>query len=277
MDEAAARTDAIQFCGREIRALRDETAELRLKIRELESAVEQRDKASAEAVQFVEDVLKAPERLTHLSRETLVNVAAEMGKKYKKTDEERLELKRIAAEAKSARQQYQEQQKALAELNDAHIQQSQVLQKMQKKMGKVEAYKSTILMQERVISKMQAVIESRLRTARREGGEAAGLLDKLLKDIERQERESASQVESERIETQTAEKLEAAEEELARANATISTLKSKVGRRCDARLVELEGRAIKEGSHLVYGAQISPYPASLFKLHHVCLADMCPY
>lgn len=50
------------------------------------------------------------------------------------------------------------------ELQEAHLQQSDQMQKMQITINKINSYKSTIETQEKVISKMQNVIESKIKS-----------------------------------------------------------------------------------------------------------------
>lgn len=51
-----------------------------------------------------------------------------------------------------------------SELQDAHLKQSQHIQKLRAVVGKIDSYKKTIETQENVISKMQNVIESKIKT-----------------------------------------------------------------------------------------------------------------
>ena len=230
MNEASARVDAIEVCGREIRALREDVALWQSRAKDAEAALTKREGEITEASRYVQEVIQSPDTLTRLDRTTLVHVANDIGEKFKKADAERLELKRLVVEAQSARRQYQEQKTALEDLQEAHIQQSRFIQKLQKKQSKMDLLKSTIQMQERVIAKMQAVIEARLRTARQESGntEGAGLLDKLLADIEKQDKEAAAQASLEAADSELAAKQRAIEEELKQTKGIVEMQKKKV-------------------------------------------------
>ena len=59
-------------------------------------------------------------------------------------DKERVELKKIAMEGQAARSMYMERQQQLNDLTEAHMHQSHFIQKLQKKISKMDNYKSTI-------------------------------------------------------------------------------------------------------------------------------------
>ena len=184
--EASARTDAIELCGREIRTLREEAMRLQVAARDAEAALQQRDAEIREAAAFVEQEVGSPEQLNKLSRTTLVHIACDLGERYQRAMEEKQQLMELVAEAQSARHQMADDKKSLSELQDAHVEQSRLIQKLQKKLAATDTYKSTIKLQERVIAKMQSVIEAHLRTTRSDAGaEGAGLLDRILSDLER--------------------------------------------------------------------------------------------
>jgi len=227
--EASARTDAIELCGREIRTLREEALSLQIAARTAESALRQRDEEIAEASRFVEDMLGSPEQLNKLSRNTLLHIAVDLGERYQKTVEEKEELKQLVAEAQAARMQFDEDKRTLSDLQDAHMEQSRLIQKLQKKLGTTDTYKSTIKLQERVIAKMQAVIEAHLRTTRQEGGpEAAGLLDRIMQDLDRKGNEEEATLNQAQAEEAERAKRKAAEEELRNQKAETAALKKSV-------------------------------------------------
>ena len=80
--------------------------------------------------------------------------------RYKAADAERLELKRLIPDAQSSRNQLADTIKKLRELEDAHMIQSKFIHQLQKKTSKIQKYIETIEIQEKVIMKMQKVIES---------------------------------------------------------------------------------------------------------------------
>ena len=87
-------------------------------------------------------------------------MVSELGSRYKIADAERLELKRLIADAQSSRIQLADTLNKHKELEDAHMIQSKFIHKLQKKISKVDKYIETIEMQEKVIMKMQSVMES---------------------------------------------------------------------------------------------------------------------
>ena len=89
-----------------------------------------------------------------------VCVVSELGSRYKIADAERLELKRLIADAQCSRIQLADTLNKHKELEEAHMIQSKFIHKLQKKIGKVDKYIETIEMQEKVILKMQSVMKS---------------------------------------------------------------------------------------------------------------------
>lgn len=87
-------------------------------------------------------------------------MVSELGTRYKTADAERLDLKRLVADAQSSRIQLGDAINKHKALEDAHLIQSKFIHKLQKKLSKVDTYTETIEMQEKVIMKMQSVIES---------------------------------------------------------------------------------------------------------------------
>lgn len=87
-------------------------------------------------------------------------MVSELGTRYKTADAERLDLKRLVADAQSSRIQLGDALNKHKTLEDAHLVQSKFIHKLQKKLSKVDTYTETIEMQEKVIMKMQSVIDS---------------------------------------------------------------------------------------------------------------------
>ena len=121
------------------------------------------DKMKREAKSIIDSATSGPMLLSTLEKETLMHIVTDLGGRYKAADAERLELKRLVAEAQSTRRQFGELLTQYQELENAHMIQSKLLQKAQKKQTKAEAHAETIKTQEQVIAKMETFIESRLR------------------------------------------------------------------------------------------------------------------
>ena len=107
--------------------------------------------------------------LESYDHESVVTIAVEIGAKLRMVNEERLELLEHLSEAKSARLQMEPLKNAFQELQDAHLLQAKYIQKLQKEQSKIGVYQSTIQMQEKVISKMQKLVEARFRSGRQYG------------------------------------------------------------------------------------------------------------
>ena len=86
-------------------------------------------------------------------RQTLIHVALELGERVRAVEAEGAEYKQRYMEGQAARQKYNEQTKMLQDLSEAHMQQSYFIQKLQKKVAKMDTYKSTIRLQESIIGK----------------------------------------------------------------------------------------------------------------------------
>lgn len=227
--EASARTDAIELCGREIRTLREEAMVMQQKFKESVSALNERDQGIAEASHYVEELLGAPDQLNKLSRTTLLHVAADLGERLIVLQAEKKELEDLLAEAQAARRQFEEDKSALSELQEASVEQARLIQKLQKRLSATDALKATIKLQERVIAKMQAVVEAHLRTTRPAGGpEAAGLLNRLLEDLERQGHEEELSLAQAHQEEQERGRRKLAEEELKREKAETEKLRRQI-------------------------------------------------
>lgn len=90
----------------------------------------------------------------------VVCIVSELGTRYKSVDAERSELKGLVADNRSYMKEHSELLNKYRELEDAHMIQSKLIHKMQKKMTKIDKYVETVEMQENVIKRMQYIIES---------------------------------------------------------------------------------------------------------------------
>ena len=87
-------------------------------------------------------------------------MVSELGVRYKSADAERLELKSNVIDSQSHIKEFGELLDKYKELEDAHMVQSKLIHRMQKKMIKIDKYVETVQTQEKVINRMQAIIES---------------------------------------------------------------------------------------------------------------------
>jgi hypothetical protein len=146
-------------------SLRQEISKLKVSLTETRAALSYREQESSAAVRLAEDGIDSPASLQQFSRPVLVQAVIECCNRLKQKDQECIDLKRVMGDSVSIRKQYIALTKKYKDLQDAHLMQSKHVQKMQKQHERVKTYQNTIVMQEKVISKMQSVIESHLRTS----------------------------------------------------------------------------------------------------------------
>ena len=195
LDEASARADAIDLCGTEIRQLRAEVSQWKGKATDAFTEIKRYEDTIAEGSQFIQQKVGSPEELNAMNRATLIHICLELGERVKVVESEGAEYKQRYMEGQAARQKYAEQIKQLQDLSEAHMQQSYFIQKLQKRVAKMDSYKSTIKLQESIIGKMQKVVEAHLKTSALDagGGGRNDLLDRLMTEIENSEQENEAE------------------------------------------------------------------------------------
>ena len=161
----------------------------------LSQEIKRYEESIAEGSRFIQHKVGSPEELNSMNRATLVHICLELGERVKVVESEGVEYKQRFMEGQAARQKYAEQIKQLQDLSEAHMQQSYFIQKLQKKVAKMDSYKSTIKLQESIIGKMQKVVEAHLKTSALDagGGGRNDLLDRLMTEIENSEQESQAE------------------------------------------------------------------------------------
>ena len=87
-------------------------------------------------------------------------MVSELGVRYKSVDAERLELKSRVSDSQTHAIESGELLDKYKELEEAHMIQSKLIHRMQKKMIKIDKYVETVQTQEKVINRMQSIIES---------------------------------------------------------------------------------------------------------------------
>lgn len=105
-----------------------------------QAALSYRDQRRQENENLVDGIIKEKNNMTlhQCNRQDLVDILMSFSAKYRKLDTERLELKRLIADATSMRHQFESVNKSYKELQEAHVMQARHLQKLQKHHGKVE-------------------------------------------------------------------------------------------------------------------------------------------
>jgi chromosome segregation ATPase len=161
--ELRMHTEATQVCGADIRMLREEQIRLMNKIDSLEQ--EKRDKAAAEANadKLTSEILRYPHLMHEQDKDTLIRNVQNMRDKVNALERDRTALQDALGQAKTVIKQFATLKQEHHSLQEAHQEQSKYLMKMQKKITQISAYQETIQTQEKVISKMQGIIETKMR------------------------------------------------------------------------------------------------------------------
>lgn len=247
LDEAKDRADAIDLCGVEIRKLRDDVGDWKQRAQDSATELVRERESHEQAGRFIQQKVGSPEELSVMNRATLIHVALELGERVRAVEAEGAEYKQRYMEGQAARQKYNEQTKMLQDLSEAHMQQSYFIQKLQKKVAKMDTYKSTIRLQESIIGKMQKVVEAHLKTSALDagGGGRNDLLDRLMAEIEHsEENNQAEQRFQEKVETAN-ERARNAEESLLVSKKTQAAMESEIDT-LRKRLSELEDAPMED-------------------------------
>jgi hypothetical protein len=108
-----------------------------MRLTETQAALSHRNEVTDEALHFIEQLSGSADDLHTCDRNELVNIVLVAGSKYKKLKNENLELKAMVQDNKSARMQLSRVQEQYQELQEAHLMQSNFIQKLQKQQDKV--------------------------------------------------------------------------------------------------------------------------------------------
>jgi len=179
-------TDALQISGKDQVSLREDINNMRKNIVDEKAATQKLIDEKNEAMKYVSDLsgVDIPVELSMIDRQSLLQVATTAGMRLQTMEKEQLELRAMVGDAKATRIQLGDIQHAYKDMQDAHVQQAKYIQRLQKSASQVDAYRNTIETQERVISKMQSIVEQKLRMAKLESGNGNGVggLEGLLSD-----------------------------------------------------------------------------------------------
>ena len=85
-----------------------------------------------------------------------------MGKKLRVIEGGRVEAEKYVLDAKKCKLQYEALRKEHNDMQELHLGQARLIQTLQKQNSEINKFKDTVLLQEKVIAKMQAVVETRL-------------------------------------------------------------------------------------------------------------------
>mmetsp|Transcript_72936 Transcript_72936/g.152262 ORF Transcript_72936/g.152262 Transcript_72936/m.152262 type:complete len:467 (+) Transcript_72936:296-1696(+) len=160
--ECNMRAAALKRAGEEILELRRQVQLLRSENTSLAAQVD------AEA-RLAEDVrvLPAPEELESLGGAELANRLHRTLEKYREEKAKGAELSRRLDEALKEVARGKDLKKALDELEDAHLDQNKEIQRLQEENHKMDNYRQTTRTQEKVIAKLEKVLEGSLEEVRK--------------------------------------------------------------------------------------------------------------
>lgn len=133
------------------------------KVQERDNELAELQQKEVEAQRQCEKLLLNQKSIDDLDKETLVKVMNSFRNKLVATNNEKKELQQVVAEAKNTIVKYKDLKSDYQTLEDAHLEQNKYIQSMKQKIGQVDKYQITIQTQEKIIAKMQSVIDSKFR------------------------------------------------------------------------------------------------------------------
>jgi hypothetical protein len=190
-EELENRTDAIRKCGTEIVSLRKQNREIRQVNQELErdkarhmDADKRMEQSWNEAAHSGKNVLP-PQFLQQMN---------ELNSKYEAAMAQNQEMHTLCRELTTKAQAFTRVQAAFQKLERAHVVQQKYIQKIQEENGKVSVFKSTVKTQEKVIQKLQTLVESKLKQRRRSNAEPPPSVKGELENLRKENDELRSKV-----------------------------------------------------------------------------------
>jgi hypothetical protein len=162
-EDVRVRNEAIQVCGFDIRALREEQIRLNNKIQALEAEKAQKTQEELKADAVTSEILKYPHLMHELDKPTLIRNMHRLREKVSGLDRDKGALEGALRQAKEYLTEFAALKKEHAVLQGAHQEQTKYLQKMQGKINQITTYQETIKTQEKVIAKMQNIVEAKMR------------------------------------------------------------------------------------------------------------------
>lgn len=185
-------------------------------------------KAAAEQAQseLTERVLKSSAALRDLDRDSLVRMLHQLRDALNTAEREKVELQTVLRSAKGSIDAFAVMKRDYKELQGAHMEQTKYLQKMQARINKADVYRNTIATQEGVISKMQSVLEARIKQNRSAAEKSGQLLPRPPRTPKHTERGDQAVVKDEGTVARAA--YEALEAELREAGGQVEDLSARV-------------------------------------------------
>ena len=155
-DDLKKAMEALKICGSDIVSVREDNSKLKKQFLDQQDKLKVMELEISEAFQFVEEIVefKGPTNnkfktdpsdnlldplhyLEKYDHKSLLIIASEMGRKLRAIEEERIEAKRYIFDAKASKSQLDALTKAHSEMQEAHLQQSKFIQKLQKQTAEV--------------------------------------------------------------------------------------------------------------------------------------------
>jgi len=165
------RSDAIRSCGEEIVALRRENVSLTKNRDELSKRLENKAKAEENEMkrikQLVDSEFSSLEGINIPS--SLLNQMRILTHNFQAQNKTIVEKEKLLAEQQNQVHGLAELSQQNNELQRVNVRMSKQVAKMGKLEDKLGAYKSTVAMQEKVIAKLEGVIEARMKEEARRG------------------------------------------------------------------------------------------------------------
>ena len=179
LKEVDKRSEAIRTCGVEIVQLRRQNKQLESERNDAQRALKE---LQAQESREVEQLAKNVETVQTATPQELARQLVSLSAKYKAERERNnqmlLKLKKLYQQASEVRHSKAHYEK----LEKAHQAQAQYIQKLQQENQKIEVYKATIRTQEKVVAKLEELIESKLRGRK---GDASSTTFRLKQEIAR--------------------------------------------------------------------------------------------
>jgi hypothetical protein len=161
--ESNQRAEALRALEEENARLRGENGRIKLRIAEAHTSLARREQESEDAGKYVQELSRDPSSFSHWDREMLVHLLKEAGVHIRRMEAESQGLREVVTSTEKVRARYGSVCSQLSELQDAHLVQAKLVQKLQARVGRVRACEDTIRAQEEVIARMQSVLETQLR------------------------------------------------------------------------------------------------------------------
>lgn len=128
-------------------------------IEEKDKNIELENKVST----ITSDIIKSPGLIHELEKPALVKILNQLRIQYQELEKEKEIIQNTLKQAKDYLEKYAILKKDHKKLEEAHIQQSKYIQKINHKINQIKTYENTIETQEKVIFKMQNILENNVK------------------------------------------------------------------------------------------------------------------